>query len=283
MIKSIYLRNAKPESRFLLAKGQRFGRENFNLTRPVNGLYFKLLLSSLGTSGKWPLLLNRLIADSRLLRSQQLIRLVNLSKQLLASSSVFSINKSFSPFSKKNLDGFAFNPLIKRFGRLSRLSLKAVNINIRKVTKDRLTEHAAANLIRQYKLGRSVKFKFSKLVTSYSSRSRLEHRLMSWRLVHKLIHPISLFVEVKSKRRGGRVFSVPVPIKSIKRRHSIFIHWIKKTIKEQEVNFNINQRLIGELGDITLNKGRSLAQLAALEKSIRLNRVFLRKSQVRLV
>ncbi len=52
MIKSINLISLKAESRLLLAKGQRFGRENFNLTRPVNGLYLKLLLSSLGISGK---------------------------------------------------------------------------------------------------------------------------------------------------------------------------------------------------------------------------------------
>jgi len=281
MIKSIRLINTKPESRFLLAKGQRFGRENFNLTRPVNGLYFKLLLSSLGISGKWPVLLNRLIADSSLLRSQQLVRLVGWSKQALSVNSICSTTKSFSYILTDHL---VTKSLTKRFGRLSRLSLKSANINVKKVTKERLTERAAANLIRQYKLGRSVKFKFSKLVMGYtSSRSRLDHRLMSWRLIHKLIHPVSLFVEVKSKRRGARVFSVPVPIKSIKRRHSIFIQWIKKTIKDQEVSSGVNKKLISELGDITLNKGKSLAQLVALEKSIRLNRVFLRKSQVRLV
>lgn len=282
MIKSINLIGMKAESRLLLAKGQRFGRENFNLTRPVNGLYLKLLLSSLGISGKWPVLLNRLIADSCSLRSKQVNRLVDLSKQTFSSQNIQSITKSFSPVSA-NIQPRSKSS-IRRFSRLSRLSLKSSNVTVKKVTKEKLTERAAANLIRQYKLGRSINFKFSKLVTKYtSSRSRLEHQLTSWRLVHKLIHPVSLFVEVKSKRRGGRVFSVPVPIKSVKRRHSIFIHWIKKTVKEHEASLSINQKLINELGDITLNKGKSLAQLAALEKSIRLNRVFLRKSQVRLV
>jgi hypothetical protein len=162
----------KIESRLSLAKGQRFGRENFSLTRPVNGLYFKLLLSSLGGSGKWPSLLNRLISDSALLRSKQLSRLTTVQTSLLLHKNNQTISKSFQPI--------RFIGTKRKLGRLSRLSLNVFNVGIKKVMKKKLTERAAANLIRQHKLGRSIKFHFSKLVANYHSlRSRLDHQLVS--------------------------------------------------------------------------------------------------------
>jgi hypothetical protein len=111
-----------------------------------------------------------------------LSRLSDLSLQLLRLNKDQLITRSFSPI------GGVFNgsqgglkaSIRRSSGRLARLSLKSSNIDIKKVTKKKLTEQAAANLIRQYKLGRSVKFKFSKLVASYrSSRFRLEHQLLS--------------------------------------------------------------------------------------------------------
>ncbi len=123
--------------------------------------------------------MNRLIADSCLLRSKQVNRLIELSQQTLSSQNKAQpITKSFSPISASIQLGLKSS--IRRLSRLSRLSLKSSNVIIKKVTKEKLTERAAANLIRQYKLGRSVNFKFSKLVTNYtSSRSRLEHQLTS--------------------------------------------------------------------------------------------------------
>jgi len=45
----------------------------------------------------------------------------------------------------------------------------------------------------------------------------------SLRAIHSIFRPISVSIELKSKRRGGRVFLVPVPVKSDKRRYSVFI------------------------------------------------------------
>lgn len=110
--------------------------------------------------------------------------------------------------------------------RIARAILSTEGVVVEKATKARLTQQEAATIIRQYQLGRTTKFKFSRLVIRKfnTPRARIDYKIRSWRVLHTLINPISLFVEIKSKRRGGRVFSVPVPIKSIKRRHSIFIH-----------------------------------------------------------
>jgi len=37
------------------------------------------------------------------------------------------------------------------------------------------------------------------------------------------------------------------------------------------------------LGQLTLRQGKSIDQLVALEKAIKVNRVFLRKSQIKLI
>lgn len=44
--------NNKNSGRLGLGRKERFGRENFNLTKAVNGSYFRLLLSTLSSSGR---------------------------------------------------------------------------------------------------------------------------------------------------------------------------------------------------------------------------------------
>lgn len=104
----------------------------------------------------------------------------------------------------------------------------------------------------------------------------------SLKSIHSLFKNILVSIELKSKRRGGRVFLVPVPVKSEKRRHSIFIRWFKKSLLDSS-SVSIGKNINDELNQFFLGKGKSMDRLLELDKSIKLNRVFLRKSQIKLI
>jgi hypothetical protein len=57
---------------------------------------------------------------------------------------------------------------------------------------------------------------------------------------------------------------------------------MKKTIAEQKRK-KLSTLLMSELSGLFFKRGKSIDQLFSLEKSIRVNRVFLRKSQIKLV
>jgi hypothetical protein len=57
---------------------------------------------------------------------------------------------------------------------------------------------------------------------------------------------------------------------------------MKKTINDQR-KMAIKGLIFEELKGLLFKKGKSIEQLANLEKSIRTNRVFLRKSQIKLI
>jgi hypothetical protein len=69
------------------------------------------------------------------------------------------------------------------------------------------------------------KFKNKKILLGLKNKSIASRLVFSnLRSIHSLLKSIAVFIELKNKRRGGRVFSVPVPVKSERRRSSIFIH-----------------------------------------------------------
>jgi len=57
---------------------------------------------------------------------------------------------------------------------------------------------------------------------------------------------------------------------------------MKKTIIDQKRK-KLSNLLLNELNGLIFKRGKSIDQLFSLEKSIRINRVFLRKSQIKLV
>jgi len=57
---------------------------------------------------------------------------------------------------------------------------------------------------------------------------------------------------------------------------------MKRTIIDQKRK-KLSNLLLNELNGLIFKRGKSIDQLFSLEKSIRINRVFLRKSQIKLV
>lgn len=217
-------------------------------------------------------------------------------KNLTASKGVF-LRLILSVLSKKGNWG----ALLKNFNKIS---LKArFNLNRRVFLKDQLKtliyspiiSESTKNLLPVFatnfnffrKLNFSVKVKKPNFLVSLENKQEGESFktdlvFSTLRSVHSLLNLITVYIELKNKRRGGRVFSVPVPVKSARRRRSIFIHWIKKTIIDQKKE-KLLPLLVNELKGLLFKRGKSIEQLSSLEKSVRLNRVFLRKSQIKLV
>jgi len=91
-----------------------------------------------------------------------------------------------------------------------------------------------------------------------------------------------LFTELKSLKKSGRSFTLPVPIKSQNRRKFIFYHWLKTSVLARS-EFSFSNRLSGELADIGFRRGSTLSKLHSLSKSIKTNRVLIRKSRLSLI
>lgn len=91
-----------------------------------------------------------------------------------------------------------------------------------------------------------------------------------------------LFTELKSLKKSGRSFMVPVPIRSQNRRKFLFYHWLKSSVLAR-YEFSFSDRLSGELSDINSRRGSTLNKLHFLSKSIKTNRVLIRKSRLSLL
>lgn len=91
-----------------------------------------------------------------------------------------------------------------------------------------------------------------------------------------------LFTELKSLKKSGRSFVVPVPIRSQNRRKFLFYHWLKSSVLAR-YEFSFSDRLTGELSDINSRRGSTINKLHFLSKSIKTNRVLIRKSRLSLL
>jgi len=219
-----------------------FGSKNFSKAQSSNGIYIKLISSSLSKKGNWHTISKKF--ENLSLKFRQLAVLGSLSY-----SSVF-YNKSSQLIKSQNKNIDLFKKLAILF--FSKLGNRIVYLN-----KQTLFD---SNFNKQQEFQ-----SFSSLKT-----------------IHSLFQHILVSIELKSKRRGGRVFLVPVPVKSEKRRHSIFIRWFKKSLLEN-TSVSINKSIKDELSQLLLGKGKSMDRLNELDKAIKLNRVFLRKSQIKLI
>jgi len=164
---------------------------SFKKIAAPKGLFIKLILSVLSKKGNWASMLkilNKISLEAR----QQLVEQFNLTAQYNNNSGGYSNIQKYSNSSKK---------LVQKFN-LSFLRNSAISPIIRR-----------PNLILNFKNKQSTNNNF-----------RINLSLSTLRSIHSLLTPIQVFIELKNKRRGGRVFSVPVPVKSERRRHSIFIH-----------------------------------------------------------
>lgn len=226
-----------------------FGSKSFKLAKPSNGTYLKLILSSLSKKGNWGNLLKKF--SNLTLRS----RIDNNGGGRVINETILR-NKALTSYVFDN--NLASKPLL-----LSRVVNKFFFVS-------------------GYSFSTNKKRLLATGALSVDIKNPLSRVFTSLRAIHSIFYPISVSIELKSKRRGGRVFSVPVPVKSAKRRHSIFIRWFKKSIIEQS-GASVDKFLKEELSRLVLRQGKSIEQLSALEKSIKLNRVFLRKSQIKLV
>jgi hypothetical protein len=172
-----------------------FNSRNFfkkNITAP-KGLFVKLILSVLSKKGNWAGMLRDLNKIS--LRSRQ-----NLMNQVNFNST------------KNNLTSFVV---------YKNHVLKSTNSSKQAIRKFSLSFFKNLNLLsvtRRSRLFLNLKNK------QVADNFKINLVLSTLRSVHSLLIPIRVFIELKNKRRGGRVFSVPVPVKSDRRRHSIFIH-----------------------------------------------------------
>ena len=88
--------------------------------------------------------------------------------------------------------------------------------------------------------------------------------------------------ELKSLKKSGRSFVVPVPIRSQNRRKFLFYHWLKSSVLAR-YEFSFSDRLTGELSDINSRRGSTINKLHFLSKSIKTNRVLIRKSRLSLL
>lgn len=220
-----------------------FGADNFTSSKPSNGTYLRLILTSLSKKGNWGSLFRRFLNLS-LESRKETIRL-----NLLMAKNLNFLNVYSSNFS-------------------------GLSSNIKSLTK-LLSQPALLNLTSK-RIGNRSLF----LLNSGANKKLIS--LSSLRSIYSLFHPILVSIELKSKRRGGRVFSVPVPVKSDKRRHSIFVRWFKQSIIEQTGN-SIDKFIANELFHLTSRSGKAMDRLVELDKTIKLNRVFLRKSQIKLI
>lgn len=220
-----------------------FGANNFTSSKPSNGTYLRLILTSLSKKGNWGSLFRRFLNLS-LESRKETIRL-----NLFAAKGL----NPFNAYSSNFLDPLSnFKSLIKLLSQPALLNLTLKRIGNRSL----FLLNNGAN---------------KKLIPLNSLRS-----------VYSLFHPILVSIELKSKRRGGRVFSVPVPVKSDKRRHSIFVRWFKQSIIEQ-TGSSVDKFIANELFQLSSRSGKAMDRLVELDKTIKLNRVFLRKSQIKLI
>lgn len=220
-----------------------FGANNFTSSKPSNGTYLRLVLASLSKKGNWSSLFRRFLNLS-LESRKDAIRL-----NLL-------ISKNFSPLNvySNNFSNFPLD-----FKRLTKL----------------LSHPQLLNLILK-RTGNYSSFLIGGGVNKKPASP------CSLRSIYSLFHPILVSIELKSKRRGGRVFSVPVPVKSDKRRHSIFVRWFKQSIIEQ-TGSSLDKLVANELLQLSSRSGKAMDRLFELDRTIKLNRVFLRKSQIKLI
>ena len=226
-----------------------FGANNFTNSQPSNGTYLRLILTSLSKKGNWGALFRRFLKLSIEAR-----KISNYRSKLYTIAE----NKSIG-FSNYSLNSDQNLPNLEKTTRLLINNLPNLNFELKRL-KNR-TFFVLKNEKGNYKN---------------------ESILSSLRSIYSLFHPILVSIELKSKRRGSRVFSVPVPVKSDKRRHSIFIRWFKQSLIEQSGS-TLDKVLINELTQLSLREGKSMDRLVELDKTIKLNRVFLRKSQIKLI
>lgn len=220
-----------------------FGSKNFSTAQPSNGVYVKLISSSLSKKGNW-----------------------------------YTIYKNFKNLSLKFRQLFLFNCLnsfLFKNNRSENLLSSCQNKNL-----DVFKKLAVFSFL---KSGNRINFLNNQLLfLSNLNKQQESQSFSSLKTIHSLFQHILVSIELKSKRRGGRVFLVPVPVKSERRRHSIFIRWFKKSLLENTFT-SVNKNIKDELSQLFLGRGKSMERLNELDKAIKLNRVFLRKSQVKLI
>jgi len=225
-----------------------FGANNFTNSQPSNGTYLRLVLTSLSKKGNWGSLFRRFLKLSIQARKicNYRSKLSSIIENKLIEVSNYSLNSNQNP---SNLE------------KTSRLLISLPHLNFE---------------------AKKLKNRTFFVLKNEKGNHKNENILSSLRSIYSLFHPILVSIELKSKRRGGRVFSVPVPVKSDKRRHSIFIRWFKQSLIEQSGS-TLGKVLINELSQLSLREGKSMDRLVELDKTIKLNRVFLRKSQIKLI
>ena len=161
-----------------------FGSKNFSTAQPSNGVYVRLISSSLSKKGNW-----------------------------------YTIYKNFKNLSIKSRQLSMLNCLnLKHFDGNCLFDTVRVDQN-----KNLYNFKKLANFY-LLKLGTRVVLINNKLLfLSNFNKQQESQSFSSLKTIHSLFKHILVSIELKSKRRGGRVFLVPVPVKSEKRRHSIFI------------------------------------------------------------